>query len=86
MHNMVSIPFSGFSWKRSLRHMLSVMLMRGRTRTILLIIILMSCILYMFISASRLFSAFHVFRNNIVILPGQKLGNLSKYSPLVFIG
>ncbi|CAG9532112.1 unnamed protein product [Cercopithifilaria johnstoni] len=62
------------------------MLMRGWARAILLIVIFMSCILYILISASTLFSAFDVLKNNIVTLPGRKLGNLSKYSPLIFIG
>uniref|UniRef100_A0AAF5PPG5 Protein-tyrosine sulfotransferase n=1 Tax=Wuchereria bancrofti TaxID=6293 RepID=A0AAF5PPG5_WUCBA len=73
-------------WRRNLQHKPSAMLMRGRARTILLIVVLMGCVLYMLISASALFSAFSVVRYNVVILPGQRMGNLSKYSPLIFIG
>ncbi|KAM3723653.1 Protein-tyrosine sulfotransferase [Dirofilaria immitis] len=62
------------------------MLVRGRTRTIFLIIILIGCVLYILISASSLYSTFGILRNNIVILPGRKMGNLSKYSSLIFIG
>uniref|UniRef100_A0A0R3RQQ6 Protein-tyrosine sulfotransferase n=1 Tax=Elaeophora elaphi TaxID=1147741 RepID=A0A0R3RQQ6_9BILA len=83
---MISIPLSDFLWKRNLRYKLSAMLMRRHLRTIILTIVLLSCILYMLISASTLYSAFNLFRNNFVILPGRKLGNLSKYSPLIFIG
>ncbi|MCP9259383.1 hypothetical protein DINM_002332 [Dirofilaria immitis] len=66
-------------------HELSAMLVRGRTRTIFLIIILIGCVLYILISASSLYSTFGILRNNIVILPGRKMGNLSKYSSLIFI-
>ncbi|VDO36552.1 unnamed protein product [Onchocerca flexuosa] len=81
---MVSV--SGLSWRPNLRYNLSMMLMRGRVRMILLITMLMGCLLYMLISASSLYPTFNVLRNNTVILPGQKMNTLSKYSSLIFIG
>uniref|UniRef100_A0A8R1TZZ5 Protein-tyrosine sulfotransferase n=1 Tax=Onchocerca volvulus TaxID=6282 RepID=A0A8R1TZZ5_ONCVO len=74
------------SWRPDLRYNLSMMLMRGRDRMILLIIMLMGCLLYMLISTSALYPTFNVLRNNTVMLPGQKMNTLSKYSSLIFIG
>ncbi|VDN20466.1 unnamed protein product [Gongylonema pulchrum] len=60
-------------------------MIRGRARTVLLVVILIGSVLYLLITASALFTAVGEVTSG-VILPRRKLGNISLYSPLIFIG
>lgn len=84
-HFIHYLLISGLAWGRNSRRSLSAVMVRARARAVLLIVFLVAFAGYLLITASTLFSAVGEVTSG-VLLPRRKLGNVSLYSPLIFIG
>lgn len=82
---MLALFILGLAWGRNSRRSLSAVMVRARARAVLLVVVLVAFAGYLLITASTLFSAVGEVASG-VILPRRKLGNVSLYSPLIFIG
>ncbi|VDM97743.1 unnamed protein product [Thelazia callipaeda] len=79
------IIISDLKWKHSFQQNLIVMFLRKRVRVIICTTIFLVCALYIVMVGSAVFTTNNTVDKNYV-LPVQSPSNLSRYSPLIFIG